>query len=84
MQTMNIQHQPNHTQSRSKQGKTLRKSLQALWTNVTGFMVQRSQSSSQGKNGLSNHPYSAKVGLYPYLPPSEEQRDWLDKVYDQS
>ncbi|MGB7412744.1 MAG: hypothetical protein WA902_00910 [Thermosynechococcaceae cyanobacterium] len=81
---MNNQHHPNHTQSRNRQGKTLRQALQTLWTNVTGFMVQRSTITSQGKSGSSKHSYSAKAGLYPYLPPSEEQRDWLDKVYDQS
>ncbi len=81
---MQKQHYSSHTQPHVTQKQTLRQSLQAFWTAVTDFMVLRSPISSQDKRDASQHPYNAKAGLYPYLSPSEEQRDWLGKVYDQS
>ncbi len=81
---MKKQHHLSHTQSQNGQGRNLRQSLQSIWTSVTNFMVLRSPISSEAKRDLSQHSYNVKAGLYPYLPPSEEQRDWLGKVYDQS
>lgn len=61
---------------------TLWQSLHRYWQALSGFMVHRAAAAP------TLHPaqrrYSAKGRLYAYLPPSEEQRDWLEQIYHQS
>ncbi|MGB7084031.1 MAG: hypothetical protein WBD47_00650 [Phormidesmis sp.] len=44
-------------------------------------MVHRPQPSASSPVSAAKHRYSAKAKLYPYLPTSEEQRDWLERLY---
>ena len=60
---------------------TLGQSLHSLYKAIANFMVHRPQASAQSPVISSEQRYSAKARLYPYLPTSEEQRDWLDRLY---
>lgn len=51
---------------------------------VAKFMVHRPQSAFPQGVPPSIQRYSEKAKLYPYLPASEEQRDWLEHLYQQS
>ncbi|MBE9059632.1 hypothetical protein [cf. Phormidesmis sp. LEGE 11477] len=66
--------QPVGQSSRTQSNKT-------LWKSILRFMVQRPQASAQSSIVMAKDRYSAKASLYPYLPASEEQRDWLERIY---
>jgi hypothetical protein len=49
------------------------------WRMICDFMTDKSIA--------ANPPlcqYDRKARFYPYLPPREEQRDWLEKQYERS
>lgn len=75
-------HFPSPQTSVDQQGQTLWQFLQRHWQALSGFMVQKAPTTT------ILHPaqcrYSAKGRFYAYLPPSEEQRDWLEQIYHQS
>jgi hypothetical protein len=64
------------------QGHTLWQSLKRRWQALSGFMVQRATTTPT--LDPARRRYSAKGRFYAYLPPSEEQRDWLEQIYHQS
>jgi hypothetical protein len=47
-------------------------------------MVHRPPVPAQPEVAASQPGYDAKARFYAYLPVSEEQRDWLNKLYYQS
>ncbi len=51
---------------------------------LANFMVHRSHGLPQAPDPASRHQYRAKARFYAYLPPSEEQRDWLEQIYHRS
>lgn len=56
--------------------------LQAAWQNLATFMIHHPPLHSSGS--VAQLDYAWKVGLYPYLPSLEEERDWLEKSYRNS
>ena len=56
------------------------RSLHKHWKRLASFMVLPEEAGSEplGKR------YAAKTRLYPYLPATEEARDWLEKIYQKS
>ncbi|MEM9163776.1 MAG: hypothetical protein AAGC54_12000 [Cyanobacteria bacterium P01_F01_bin.4] len=68
-----MQNQPNPIQSPSQPLGKLWQSLNTGWRTFARFMVHP-ETSSLGDQGRP----------YPYLPASQGQRHWLDKIYRQS
>ncbi len=60
--------------------KNILKPLHRQWKRLTAFMVMPEDSplDQAGKR------YASKVRLYPYLPATEEARDWLEIIYQKS
>ncbi|NJM99597.1 MAG: hypothetical protein HC800_22835 [Phormidesmis sp. RL_2_1] len=57
---------------------SLKQSFQSRLKAALSFMIHRPQKSVQP---TSRDAYAAKARLYTYLPVSEEQRDWLERIY---
>ncbi|MEO0488455.1 MAG: hypothetical protein AAF215_24420 [Cyanobacteria bacterium P01_A01_bin.123] len=79
-----MQNQPNTNQTHVNRSRTLWQSLRTGWKAFARFMVHPPQVFAQLESNSSYYRDSAKARFYAYLPPSEEQRDWLDKIYHQS
>lgn len=52
--------------------------LQAAWKSFAAFMICEPQSYH---HNTSQSDYARKIRLYPYLPPIEAKRDWLEENY---
>ncbi|MGC1306421.1 MAG: hypothetical protein WA885_04270 [Phormidesmis sp.] len=76
-----MQSQFRSTSSHSQNQPTLGQSLQRTFKAVAAFMVHRPQPSAPSPIASPKDKYSTKASLYPYLPKSEEQRDWLERLY---
>lgn len=59
----------------------VRNQLKSIGRAFTRFMVHRPQPSAGSPALTAKQRYGAKSSLYPYLPASEEQRDWLEQLY---
>ncbi|MEM7064636.1 MAG: hypothetical protein AAF572_15935 [Cyanobacteria bacterium P01_B01_bin.77] len=79
-----MQSQPNSRQPNFSQLRALWQSLRANCKTIAKFMVHSPQSTSRQEIHDSTRIYHTKTKLYPYLPVSEEQRDWLEHLYHQS
>ncbi|MDA0267963.1 MAG: hypothetical protein O3A14_13635 [Cyanobacteria bacterium] len=73
-----------HSTSTQSFHSPLGKRLRQYWQTLLGFMVQRSCDAPQFSANPFQRRYAAKARFYSYLPPSEEQRDWLEQIYHQS
>ncbi|MGB3295095.1 MAG: hypothetical protein WBB01_19100 [Phormidesmis sp.] len=54
--------------------------LYRQWQRLTSFMVMPEDALPT----QSEKRYASKTRLYPYLPATEEARDWLEKIYQKS
>lgn len=54
-----------------------------LWQQANAFMVHSPEVLPLAE-GSDRGNYEGKARFYAYLPPLEEQRDWLEKIYRKS
>lgn len=78
-----MKHQLSSRRPDFSQWKMLRQVLRSCKA-VATFMVHRGQSSPYSEMCEATYSYQTKAKFYPYLPVDEEQRDWLEHLYQQS
>lgn len=71
-----------NSNTQTRRSGSWRKRLQAAWRTFATFMTDKPQIRAVEDDLQSD--YTRKIRFYPYLPPIEEGRDWLEKSYRNS
>lgn len=53
--------------------------LLQIWQKIGSWMIYKSEFYLQRSDVVCKKHYAHKARFYPYLPPQEEERDWLEE-----